>query len=357
MKIIAIMLTRIIAVRFIAVLLGISIFVLSLDVISYSTEILALKPGDSWIVAQYLVARAPGVIATFLPISMLLAMLLALTELSYRNEITALWSAGLSPFRVVVLLLPIAVVVGGINFFLNDRAIPLAAPQLRAWGVGDYGKEKLKIGERDPIWMRSGTDIIRAASASADSTQLKDVILFRRDADGILLEQVFAESATLVKGRWELDNAIVYYRDNQEPSKLATLIYSGPMKPASAGGRSGDPEEMSLADLSYFIENSGFGIRPVWVYTTWWHKRISLILSALLMISLCVPMMTRFRRGGGLGMLFVAGVGLGFLYFVVDGISLTMGELGFVTPWLAAWTPTAGFGALAAMMAFRAERV
>jgi lipopolysaccharide export system permease protein len=357
MKIIAIMLTRIVAVRFLAILLGISVFVLSLDVITYSTEILALDPGNGWIMAQYLLDRSPGVVATFLPISVQLAMLLALTELSYRNEITALWAAGVSPARIMILLLPFAFIVGGINFLLNNDAIPEAAPQLRSWGIGDYGKEKLKIGDRDPIWMRSGTDIIRAGSASADSTSLKNVIIFRRDPDGLLREQILADDATLVDGRWSLHNVIVYYRGNQEPNRLTTLIYSGSMKPASAGGRSGDPEEMSVSDLAYFVANSGFGVRPVWVYQTWLHKRISLFFSALLMIGLCVPLVTRFRRGGGLGILFVVGVGLGFLFFVADGLSLTMGTLGFVTPWLAAWLPTVGFGALATAMAMRSERV
>ena len=46
------------------------------------------------------------------------------------------------------------------------------------------------------------------------------------------------------------------------------------------------------------------------------------------MIALCVPLATRFRRGGGLGMLFVVGVGLGFVYFVVDGIAADHGRTG-----------------------------
>ena len=81
---------------------------------------------------------------------MLLAMLMALTELSYRNEMTALWAAGLSPVRLVVQLLPLALIAGGLQFLLNDQAIPSAAPTLREWAVGDYGSEKLKVGEKDP---------------------------------------------------------------------------------------------------------------------------------------------------------------------------------------------------------------
>jgi lipopolysaccharide export system permease protein len=205
--------------------------------------------------------------------------------------------------------------------------------------------------------MRAGPDILRAGSANADSTELKDVIIFRRDAQGLLREQIYAAEAELAGGRWTLSDVLVYYRDNLQPSQLETLVYSGAMKPAQAGARSGAPEDMSLAELSYFIENQGFGIRPVWVYETWAHKRVSLFFSGLLMMALCIPLATRFRRGGGLGVLFAAGVGMGFLYFIVDGISLTMGELGFVSPWLAAWFPLAAFGSLAAVLTLKAETV
>ena len=357
MKVIAWMMVRMIGARFITILLGVSVFVLTLEMLAYAKDILALDPGHLSILGRYLLARLPGTISTFLPISMLLAMLLVLTELSYRNEITALWSSGLSPARLVVQLLPLAVIAGGLNYVLNDMAIPAQAPQLRAWAIGDYGNEKLKVGEKDPIWMRAGTDILRAATANADSSELHNVIIFRRDGIGLLREQVYAETARLSGGRWDLANVVVYYRDNLQPSHLDTLVYSGALKPAAAGARSGAPEEMSLRELGYFIDNVGFGIRPVWVYQTWWHKRISLFFSALLMISLCIPLASRFRRGGGLGAQFAVGVGLGFLYFVVDGIAMTMGELGFVMPWLAAWLPVVGFGALAAVLTLRAETV
>lgn len=357
MKIIGWMLNRMVAVRFFGILLGISFFVLSLDVLTNAKDLQALRPDDTTILLHYMLYRAPSVITNYMGISMLLAMLLSLTELSYRNEMAAMWAAGLSPARFVVMLLPLAFVAGGINFILSDSAIPATTPQLREWGIGDYGAEKLKVGEKDPIWMRAGPDILRAGSANADSTKLTDIIIFRRDDKGLLREQIYAKGAELSGGRWTLSNVLVYYRDNLQPNRLDTLVYSGAMKPAQAGARSGAPEDMSLTELFYFIDNQGFGIRPVWVYETWANKRVSLFFSGLLMMGLCIPLATRFRRGGGLGALFAVGVGLGFVYFIVDGISLTMGELGFVAPWLAAWLPLLAFGSLAVVMTLRAETV
>ena len=356
-RIIGWMLIRMVSIRFVAILLGISIFVLSLDLLGNAKDLQALRPGDTGILLDYMVYRAPSVLANYTGISILLATLLTLTELSYRNEMVAIWAAGLSPVRLLVMLLPLAFLVGGLQFILSDSAIPATTPQLRDWGIGDYGADKLKVGERDPIWMRAGPDILRAGSANADSTKLDNVIIFRRDETGLLREQIYAATAELANGRWTLSDVLVYYRDNLQPSRLDTLVYSGAMKPAQAGARSGAPEDMSLSELSYFIDNQGFGIRPPWVYETWAHKRVSLFFSGLLMIALCLPLATRFRRGGGLGILFAAGVGMGFLYFIVDGISLTMGELGFVTPWLAAWFPLIAFGALAAVLTFKSETV
>ena len=351
------MLTRMIVIRFLGILFGITIFVLTLEVISYANEILALDKGSSGIIFKYMLMRAPSTLATFLPMSVLLGLLLTLMELSYRNEITAMWTSGASPRRLIFMLLPLAFVTGGINFLLNDQAIPAAAPILKEWGVADYGEKKLKLGERDPIWMRSGTDILRAASSNAQSTVLEDVIIFRRDESGLLREQIIAKQAELEGSRWNLTNVIVYYRENLPASRLDRMVYSGAMKPAAAGARSGDPEEMTISDLNYFIANSGFGIRPVWVYETWWQKRISLFFATLVMIALCIPIATGFRRGGGLGMLFATGVGLGFLFFVADGLSLTMGELGFVSPWMAAWMPVLTFGAVATALSLRGDRV
>jgi len=359
MRILGWMLTRMLFIRFVFILIGISIFVITLEVVTYASEILALRNNDLSIIFSYFLMRAPATLSTFLPISVLLALLLVLMELTYRNEMPAIWSAGVSPFRIVLMLLPFAIFAGGLHFLLNDQAVPRAAPILREWGIGDYNEKKLKVGggDRDPIWMRAGRDILRAASANAQATELQDVIIFRRDENGLLREQIMAKTAVLSQDRWHLSNVLVYYRDNLPPNRLDQMIYSGSFRPAAAGARSGDPEEMSMSDLGYFIENSGFGIRPAWVYQTWWHKRLTLFVTALAMIALCIPLAVRFRRGGGIGLMFAIGIGIGFLFFILDGISVTMGELGFVTPWFAAWAPVLGLIAVAGFISFRTEHV
>jgi lipopolysaccharide export system permease protein len=354
---IARMIARMLILRFVPILVGLTVFVLTLEVVTYAKEVLAIEQDSLAIIGKYLLARAPATLATFLPISLLLALLLTMTELSYRSEITAIWAIGVSPWRLVMMMAPVAVLIGLFHFVLVDRLAPAAAPTLRSWAIGDYSEKQLKIGERDPIWLRSGTDILRAASANRDASRLSDVIIFKRDEKGILQEQIYAEAASLSPEGWVLQNTLTYGRTASAPVAATQLIYGGKMRAAKAGSRSGDPEEMTLGDLSYFISNDGFGIRPAHVYKTWWHKRISVVFVSLVMVALVVPLTTRFRRGGGLGILFALGVGMGFAFFLLDGVAVSVGELGFVFPWLAAWLPVLVFGLLALYLLSKSERV
>lgn len=357
MKILARMLTRMVLTRFLGILVGISLFVLLLEIVTFSREIGNIRPDDFSIYPDYMFARLPVILATFLPICVLLAMLLTLTELSYRNEMAALWATGISPLRLTRMLLPLAIFIGALHFVLGDYVIPRVSPQLRLWGVGDYGKISKKGDALNAIWMRAGNDILRVGSANDASTVLANVVIFRRDANGILDQQIYAVGAVIENGKWLLKNVDIYFGGERPRQHVDTLPYDGSLTPAAAGQRTGEPEELSLRDLRYFVANSGFGLKPVWVYQTWWFKRLSLVFTGLVMIALCIPLASRFRRGGGMGGLFAAGVALGFLFFVADGISVTLGELGFVTPWFAAWFPVIGFLALAASLTLRAERV
>ena len=351
------MLTRMIIMRFVMILFGISVFFITLDVFTNADDVLAINDGRLSSLGEYALLLLPSTTSIFLALCVLLSLLLTLIELSYRSETVALWASGVPPLKILIMLLPLGALLGGINFLINDQAVPNAAPVLRSWGIGEYGKERLKVGEQDPIWMRAGNDILRAAGSNAQATELTNVTIFRRDANGLLVEQIMAKRAVLTNGRWELSDVAIYYQKNVLPNRVKTFIYSGTMRPAAAGARSGNPKEMSLSDLNYFIDNSGFGIRPAHVYETWWHKRITLLLSSWLMIAICLPLAVRYRRGGGIGVILGLGIAFGFAFFLFDGISLTIGELGHVAPWLAAWTPVLVFAGLATTLMLRVETV
>jgi lipopolysaccharide export system permease protein len=349
--------SRMILVRFVTILLGISAFVVSLTLVTYSEEIMKQGGGGAMALAHYAALLLPVTASAFMAIAVLLGILLTLVELSYRSELTAIWATGLSPLKVVMLLLPMSLVIGGITFLIADQAVPRVSSKLIDWGVGEYSRKKAQVGQKGAIWLRAGNDILRASKANADASELSGIIIFRRDATGKLTEEIHASSARLTGRRWQLDDVIIYHAENVEPNRLSRMIYSGNMRPAREGKRSGKPAEMSTVDLGYFIRNAGFGIKPVHVFETWWHRRMSLLFTPWLMVALCIPLAVKFRRGGGAGRLFMVGLAVGFTFSIFEGISLTMGEVGFVPPWFGAWAPFLVYACVAGAMTFRAETV
>lgn len=265
MTIIGWMLSRMILMRFLAFLIGITGFVITLQVFTLVDDILKVGGNKLIAVAHYALLLWPVTAATFVAVCALLAVLLSLVELSARNELAAIWATGVSPYRLILMLMPVGLTLGGLHFLIVDQAVPRVTPALVDWGIGDYGKKKLAVREGDPIWLRSGNDILRAAKANAAASRLDDIMIFRRNASGILDEQIMAAHATLKDNRWLLEDAVIYTAEAARPARVKWLIYSGAMRPAAAGSRSGDPEEMSIGELGYFIRNAGFGIRPVHV--------------------------------------------------------------------------------------------
>ena len=75
----------------------------------------------------------------------------------------------------------------------------------------------------------------------------------------------------------------------------------------------------------------------------------------LLMIFLVVALSQRFQRTGRTEFLFLAGLALGFAFFISNGIGLAMGEVGLLPPFIAGWAATAGFAAIAGAIAFSRE--
>ncbi len=351
------MLARMVVARFLLILVSVSLFVVSLEVVASMDSIMKEAADGHLALLRYGALRMPGVMNTFLPMSFLLAVVLTLLELGQRNEIVPIWAAGISPARLLLMLLPLGVLVGVAYFLLADRVVPPTVQRLSAWGVGEYADRKLHAGKQGVVWMRAGDDILRVVREDDKVTVLRDVIIFRRDRTGLLREQIYAAKARRAGGRWLLQDVVIYRREPVPPTRLEAMVYSGELKLAEGGLRSGAPEEMSLRELKYFIDNLGFGLRPVQVYEVWWHRRLADTLVPLLLLAIMLPLAARFRRGGIAATLLLAGVGVGFGFFVFDGLALTVGELGLVPGWLAAWLPVALLALLAAALHLRAQTV
>ena len=81
--------------------------------------------GLPWtVILEFLVLSLPHVVALSLPMSVLVAVLFAFSELTSANEITAMSAGGIRPARVLMPLLVMGTIVTGTMLYFNDYILP-----------------------------------------------------------------------------------------------------------------------------------------------------------------------------------------------------------------------------------------
>lgn len=355
MKTITLYMSRLFITRFALILLGVTAMVLTLDLVTYGEEINASQSDNPYALLTYAMLSIPGTVSKFYSLVVLIAILLALTELSRHNELVVIWSAGASQAQIFMALAPLAVILGLGHFLIDDQLAPRTSAALIEWGVGKFSSARYQRDLDAPVWMKSGDDIVRAGQRDENADVLKDIIIFRRAKDGLLTEQIEAERAQRQNDHWQLQHVRIYSGEDGSVISMPDMVYYGSLRSAVTGREKGDPTEMSLSQLFYFSQNAGFGVRPGYVYETWAHKRLTTMLTGLMALLIAVPIAHSFRRGGGFGVLFLFGIAIGFGYFIYTGVTLALGQGGILPPILAGWLAPLTLLTVSGMVALQFE--
>ncbi len=331
---------RLFLTRGAAVLAGLLLILLTLDLLGESGAILATPGNGQATLLHYAALRAPAIVQTFLPFSVLLGTLVMLLQLNGSSEVVAMKAAGLSAHQILAPMVACGVLVAGVSFVFSERVAAPAAARLGAWQAVDYGRIIPRGGAQTNVYVRAGDDIVRAGKVlgAGRDTRLVGVTVFERQ-NGTLHHLTRAPEGRFgPDGRLDLSGARAFSVATATLSPPATLRLSG-LSPDQFTLADVNPDELSSHDLASAIRELEASGRPtVQLKPSWWHK-FSSPLSAALMPLLAAVAGFGLARSGQLFMRAIAGMALGFAYFVADNFALAMGNLGAYPPWLAAWGP------------------
>ncbi len=344
-------LARLFLGRFLLLLAGLSALVVLLDLLANADDVINAAPSAPAGLLRYAGLRLPLIAADLLPLSALLAALLTLSFLVRHHELVAMISAGLSQGRLALALLPAALLAALPQFLLEDQAVPAATGALRAWGVGEYGA----AGSARMTWLRDGAQIVRIRHIAADGRRLAGVTVFQRDGEGRLRARLRAETATHAGGVWTLRSVRTLNVADGAVTTADGLRWPSRLVPERMAILSAEPNELSFTEIRALLDNAAAS-RPDYVYGTWLHRRAAAPVATLLLIFLAVPLAQRFQRQGGMALPMIAGIGIGFLYFVFEGLTLTVGEAGLLPAAVAGWAPPAALALVGAAIAVQFER-
>jgi len=320
------------------------------DLLGNSDEVLDRHPNDVAAVVEYAVWRLPELAVFLIPFSVLMAALLSLAKFERNNETLALKSAGAPYYQILLAFLPAVGLVAMLHFALTDQMVPRSINHLMSEDL--YVDKKSKDEDEDRrVWVQEGNTIVEVGEVQDQGLALLNVRLYARDDLGNIVDQKFVERADYDRNarQWTLTNieeTKIMVDRGTEVTAIASAIWDTQLGPQEFSELIERPQAMTTERLWSFAASTQLGVRPTYFYETWLQKRIALPVSSILMILLAAPVAQGLQRHGGLGAGLAVGIGLGFLYFVTDGLLMTLGEMGTISPVIAAWTQTALFAAI-----------
>ncbi len=338
-------LSRLLLARFALLLFGLTAFILVLDLMVNANSL--LRGGGLEAIARYAYLRTPVIVSDMIKIASLLAGLFAFAGLIRHGELTAIWGAGVSQVGLFVRLLPVAVLLGGLQFAVDNLAVPASVNALYDWGVGDYKKPRAGDGAKAVTWVHVGDDILRVPTANIRGETLSDFTVFQRDSEGDLLARLDIVSARYADGVWELSDITVTGGDGGTTRHEARRDWAIGLDPDSFGRLSTHPRHLAFDQVRRFAGGDGQGTWAPYLYRTWLYEKLTACLVPLLMLFLSAALAQQIQRDGHLELLFLSGAAIGFAFFIFNGITLAMGEVGLLPPLFASAVPLVAFTAVA----------
>ena len=298
------------------------------------------KDAEASIIALYYLYFIPNIISLTLPITMLLATLFSIGNMSKYNEIVAQKSAGVSLYRFFAPLFVLAFIISVLAGLFSETIVPWASQRKEDIYRYDIKKNPKNIGKnRNNIYIQDSEN--RKTSVgffNGAKNEAQRVSLFYFDGP-ILQKRLDAKTMIWQDQKWVLRNVVErkFENSNEEIVNYPKLTITDlRFKPENLLELQRKPEEMSYTELDKFIDEMlaiGSEARK-WIVEL--YLKISYPFANFIIVLFGAPLAARKRRGGN-----AVGIGISllvcFIYYFFVTTGRVMGHQGTLPPLLAAW--------------------
>jgi lipopolysaccharide export system permease protein len=324
-----------------------------LDLLEVTPDIIRRGLGFDGMV-HYGLLRLPRLLGQAAPLSVLAGAIFAFMKLAGDSEIVAMRASGVSAYRLIRMVAPVALAVMVIDFAAVEIVAPRTDAALQSWWRATAPPAPAVVSK--PKAFRVAGDVVAASTSDLSGTTLSDLRIYRRDAQGRMIERIEAPSAVYGAKGWRLNapRFVRFTKVGAMTGQATEMPWASALRPADVQGLFFGDQAISAASAGRALAGGG-AERPATYYATRLQRAIASPIGNLVMLLLATPIaLASFRSSQGAGFI-TASLGAGLLFLVVDGLLSAMGETGVLTPALAAWSAPVMFAALAASAIIRLE--
>ena len=254
---------------------------LFLNAVAQRLENFAGKGLEWAVIGEFMILSLPHIVALTLPMAVLVAVLYTFSDLTSKNEITAIAAGGVHPLKLLVPLVGVGLILSVGMFLFNDRVLPESNHRLSSL-LSDVGSKSPTFELREEVVneVHTGDDsryFLRTRGINSSTNEMTDVEIFDLSRVG--------ESRTIVAKHGEmaftpdrrdlyltLRDGVIYESSRDRPGAFQRMEFETQILPFRGvgaqlqrdgrGGRRGE-REMSTTMLGERVEENLTNLRQV----------------------------------------------------------------------------------------------
>lgn len=323
-----------------------------------------------WGVILYNLARMPEVLVLILPPALLLALLYAISNHARYNEIVAMRAAGITIWRICAPYLLVGAVLGVGLFYLNEKWVPAGARLAQSIrrgvemkGIQVYQNVNFSNTKDERIWS------IEEYDSNTKHLTRPSVEYYSRNSSGerelnklIAAEAEWRPLVDGVGGIWEFHDVQLFRYGRESaieqipvPERWSVLqvpeledtpeeIESEIFITGFDSFKSARKANLNLKEISaYLVLHPDTDNALVTRVKTLYYARIASPFTCLIVVLVALPFSLQSgRRNVFAGV--ASSIVICFCFFLLNEVSLALGEGGYIPPWLSAWLANILFG-------------
>lgn len=309
------------------------------------------------LILVYVLLSLPGHIYVVFPVAALIGTLFALSRMAQQSEVSVMRAAGLSLTKLAGYIALIGAGFSLVVFAFGELIVPQAeelSKRLRLQATGSVVAQEFRSG----FWVKDDKSFVNIQTVTAD-TRLEGVRVYEFDAAYRLLSISVAREARFNRqGRWELIQVerTRFEGGSTKVEKLAASQWNSVLTPDLLAALKVKPEEMSMGNLSAYIEHLRENRQKSTRYELALWFKVVRPLAVIVMMLLALPFALQSLRAGGISAKLVAGIMIGLGFHFLSQLFSNLALLNDWAPAFASLAPTGAFLVLACVMLALKER-
>lgn len=313
--------------------------------------------------ARYYFYYTFEILSQLVPVACLLGTLFTLGTLNKNSEMVAMFSMGMSLFRVSLPILTGTCVLSVVFFLFSNQFITRLVDKKNYIYYVEMKKkpQMYSTARQENIWYRSGQNIFNISLLNAKEEKASGVTVYTFSTEWTLQQILEADKAVIQGDVWTLKDGkvIIYFDDFSAPiaEKFTERSLTVGEDVIDIKSNSKASAVMSVGELRRYISrNRDAGLNTV-AFEVDYYAKYSYMFTSLVMVLLGVAFsIGSSPRAGGILVNLQKCLLVTICYWGVYSSSLTLGKYGAMPPIVAAWGPNVLMMAIGAFLIWRQKK-